>query len=348
MGLETTRQRERPPLFAHPPLPLLIGGTILIMAGSCLTGLMLGGVALPPPSILEALRHEGPVVIQTIVWKLRIPRILLAFSVGGLLALSGALLQVLLRNPLADPYVLGVSGGAAVAALLSFMAGLPLYGVMGNAFLGAALATALLLLLTRLTGPITPIRLLLTGIIMASGLSAVVTLLLALSPEPTLHTLLFWLMGSLAYSPGMVAAGMGLPALLLAILLLWPFAGELNVLLRGIETAQSLGVHTGRLTLGLYLFASLCTALAVTQAGMIGFVGLIVPHLVRMTVGADHRKLLPLAGLWGGSLLVAADALARSLLAPRELPVGVLTAFLGVPLFLLLLARSNRTGILRS
>ncbi len=348
MEVNPSGDRERSPLFAHPPLSLLIAGTACIVAGSCVAGLMLGGVALPLPTLLEALNHRGPAVIQTIVWRLRIPRMLLAFSVGGLLALSGALLQVLLRNPLADPYVLGVSGGAAVAALLSFMTGLPLYWVMGNAFLGAALATALLLFLTRLTGPITPVRLLLTGIIMASGLSAVVTLLLALSPEPTLHTLLFWLMGSLAYSPGTVAAGMSLPVLIAAILALWPFAGELNVLLRGVETAQSLGVHTGRLTLGVYLFASLCTALAVTQAGMIGFVGLIVPHLVRMTVGADHRKLLPLAGLWGGSLLVAADALARSLLAPRQLPVGVLTAFLGVPLFLLLLARSNRTGILRS
>jgi iron complex transport system permease protein len=223
---------------------------------------------------------------------------------------------------------------------LSLIGGLPLYWVMGNAFLGSAAATFLLLLLTRLTGPITPTRLLLTGIVMASGFGAIVTLLLALSPDPTLHTMLFWLMGNLGYGPG---ARLSLLALVLAVVLLWPLAGPLNVLLRGVDAAQSLGVHTARLLIGLYLVASLVTAIAVTDAGMIGFVGLIVPHMVRFAVGADHRRLLPLAALWGGCLLVLADALARSLVAPQELPVGVLTAFLGIPLFLVLLARGTRS-----
>ncbi|MHB1543456.1 MAG: FecCD family ABC transporter permease [Gammaproteobacteria bacterium] len=317
---------------------VILTGALLILA--CFTGLTEGGVSLSLHQILWALLGRGTPVIRTILWQLRMPRILMAFSVGGLLALSGTLLQVLLRNPLADPYVLGVSGGAAVAALLSLLGGLPLYWVMGNAFIGSAAATLLLLVLTRLTGPITPTRLLLTGIVMASGFGAIVTLLLALSPDPTLHAMLFWLMGNLGYGPG---SRLSLLALILAVLLLWPFAGQLNVLLRGVDAAQSLGVHTGRIMIGLYLAASLVTAIAVTDAGMIGFVGLIVPHMVRFAVGADHRRLLPLAALWGGSLLVLADALARSLLAPRELPVGVLTAFLGIPLFLVLLARGNRS-----
>ncbi len=317
---------------------LALTGILLVLA--TVAGLTQGGVPLTLHQLISAFQDRGPPVIRTILWRLRIPRVLLAFSVGGLLALSGTLLQVLLRNPLADPYVLGVSGGAAVAALLSLMGGLPLAWVMGNAFIGSAAATLLLLVLTRLTGPITPIRLLLTGIVMASGFGAIVTLLLALSPDPTLHAMLFWLMGNLGYGPG---SRLSFVALVLAVLFLWPFAGELNVLLRGADAAQSLGVHTGRIIIGLYLVASLVTAIAVTDAGMIGFVGLIVPHMVRFAVGADHRRLLPLAALWGGSLLVLADALARSLLAPRELPVGVLTAFLGIPLFLVLLARGNRS-----
>ncbi len=328
------RQNSRRRLSAT----LTLTGVLCILA--CFFGLTVGGVPLSLHQVSGALLGRGAPVIRTIIWQLRIPRILLAFSVGGLLALSGTLLQVLLRNSLADPYVLGVSGGAAVAALLSLIGGLPLYWVMGNAFLGSAAATFLLLLLTRLTGPITPTRLLLTGIVMASGFGAIVTLLLALSPDPTLHTMLFWLMGNLGYGPG---ARLSLLALVLAVVLLWPLAGPLHELLRGVDAAQSLGVHTARLLIGLYLVASLVTAIAVTDAGMIGFVGLIVPHMVRFAVGADHRRLLPLAALWGGCLLVLADALARSLVAPQELPVGVLTAFLGIPLFLVLLARGTRS-----
>lgn len=334
----SNRTGPRSPLRLPLSTAILLTGIVLIL--SAYLGLTVGGVSLTAHQITAALFGRGNPVIRTILWKLRIPRVLMAFAVGGLLSLSGSLLQVLLRNPLADPYVLGVSGGAAVAALLSLLVGLPVYWVMGNAFLGSAVATLLLLVLARLTGPITPIRLLLTGVVMASGFGALVTLLLALSPDPTLHSMLFWLMGNLGYGPG---SRLSLITLAGAVLLLWPFAGTLNVLLRGVDAAQSLGVHTGRILIGLYLVASLVTAIAVTDAGMIGFVGLIVPHMVRFAVGSDHRRLLPLAALWGGSLLVLADALARSLLAPRELPVGVLTAFLGIPLFLFLLARRNHT-----
>ena len=314
----------------------LIALALLALASGALA-LAVGSVRVPLTEVFATLLGNGS---NEVVRSLRLPRALSGFACGGLLALSGALLQVLLRNPLADPYVLGVSGGASVGALLAMLFGFAAAGINGLAFAGALSAMLVMFGLSRGDGSWTQTRLLLTGVIVAAGCGAVVALLLSIAPDQQLRGMLFWLMGDLSQTgqPELMLA-----ALALLVLLSLPFARELNLLARGADVALTLGVPVARLRFGVYLVASLATAVAVTQAGSIGFVGLIVPHLVRLAVGNDQRLLLPASALAGGTLLVLADTLARSVIAPQQLPVGVLTALIGVPAFLLLLARDART-----
>ena len=317
-------------------LLFLIALALLALASGALA-LAVGSVRVPLAEVFATLLGNGS---NEVVRSLRLPRALSGFACGGLLALSGALLQVLLRNPLADPYVLGVSGGASVGALLAMLFGFAAAGINGLAFAGALTAMLVVFGLSRGDGSWTQTRLLLTGVIVAAGCGAVVALLLSIAPDQQLRGMLFWLMGDLSQTgqPELMLA-----ALALLVLLSLPFARELNQLARGADVALTLGVPVARLRFGVYLVASLATAVAVTQAGSIGFVGLIVPHLVRLAVGNDQRLLLPASVLAGGTLLVLADTLARSVIAPQQLPVGVLTALIGVPAFLLLLARDART-----
>ena len=317
-------------------LLFLIALALLALASGALA-LAVGSVRVPLAEVFATLLGNGS---NEVVRSLRLPRALSGFACGGLLALSGALLQVLLRNPLADPYVLGVSGGASVGALLAMLFGFAATGINGLAFAGALSAMLIVFGLARGDGSWTQTRLLLTGDIVAAGCGAVVALLLSIAPDQQLRGMLFWLMGDLSQTgqPELMLA-----ALALLVLLSLPFARELNQLARGADVALTLGVPVARLRFGVYLVASLATAVAVTQAGSIGFVGLIVPHLVRLAVGNDQRLLLPASVLAGGTLLVLADTLARSVIAPQQLPVGVLTALIGVPAFLLLLARDART-----
>ncbi len=274
-----------------------------------------------------------------IVLQLRLPRAIAGFACGGLLALAGALMQVLLRNPLADPYVLGISGGAGVGAMFAILIGLPVLGIDGLAFAGALGAMFIVFGLAHGDGSWTQTRLLLTGVIVAAGCGALVALMLAIAEEHKLRGMLFWLMGDLGQSaqwwPALLALGV-------ALALAMPFARELNLLARGMMQAQALGVAVDKLRYAIYLLASLATAASVTTAGSIGFVGLVVPHLVRLATGNDQRLLLPASVLAGGSLLVLADTLARILIAPQQLPVGVLTALIGVPVFLFLLSRQPK------
>ncbi|HEX8962885.1 MAG TPA: iron ABC transporter permease, partial [Rhodocyclaceae bacterium] len=268
--------------------------------------------------------------------ELRLPRALAAFATGGLLAVAGAWMQVLLRNPLADPYVMGASGGAAVGALTAMLAGLALAFVNLGAFTGSFLATLLVFGLAHGDSSWTRTRLLLTGVIVAAGCGAIVALILSIAPEHQLHGMLYWLMGDAGQ---IVDPWPALAVLVVGLLLTLPVARELNLLARGEVLAASLGIAVARLKRITYVLASLFTAAAVTTAGSIGFIGLVVPHLVRLAVGNDQRLLLPAAALAGGSLLVLADTLARTVVAPTQLPVGVLTALLGVPVFLFLLGR---------
>ena len=284
------------------------------------------------------LGHQDNITAWLVVHELRLPRALAAFAVGGLLALSGALLQVLLRNPLADPYVLGVSGGAACAALLSMLGGLGIGWVRGNAFLGALLSMLIVFGLSRLGSVWTQNRLLLTGVVIAAGWGALISLILVLAPAAQVQGMLFWLIGDLSYATQPVVA---LAAMLAGLAIALWFARALNLLLRGENTAAALGENPARLRFAIYLVASLLTAMAVTLAGSVGFVGLVIPHILRLLGGSDHRFLLPACVLLGGGFLTVADTLARSLTAPAQLPVGVITALLGVPVFLYLLVRSR-------
>lgn len=302
--------------------------------------LSVGSIHVPLADVGPALFGDGGNSLNgEVVRNLRLPRALAGFACGGLLALAGALLQVLLRNPLADPYVLGISGGAGVGALLALLLGLSLVGVNGFAFAGALGAMFVVFGLAHGDGSWTQTRLLLTGVIVAAGCGAAVALMLSIAPENKLRGMLFWLMGDLSQNND---ARLPLAVLVGVLIVALPFARELNLLARGADTAQTLGVAVGRLRRGVYLVASLATAAAVTHAGSIGFIGLIVPHLVRLATGNDQRLLLPASALAGGSLLVVADTLARTALAPQQLPVGVLTALIGVPVFLFLLGRDGR------
>lgn len=316
----------------------LLGILMLLAVASLLLGLVTGSVPIPLHTLWASLRDTGS-PHHDILLTLRLPRLLAAFAVGGLLATAGALLQVLLRNPLADPYILGVSGGAAVAALLAMSAGLAGFWVNGSALLGALVATLLVFGFAHGRGSWTPARLLLTGVVFAALWGALISFILAVATDHHLRGMLFWLMGDLSMADRIYVP---LLALLLALFVLLPFARELNLLARGEITAASLGIHIQRLRLLIYFVASLLTAVAVTTAGSIGFVGLIVPHMLRLLVGSDHRILLPASALLGGILLMLADTLARTLIAPQQLPVGVLTALLGAPVFLYLLQRESR------
>ena len=309
-----------------------------LAALSLFAGLLVGSVNIPPNEAWAVLKGQGNPLHQTLLMELRLPRVLAAFAVGGLLAIAGALMQLLLRNPLADPYVLGLSGGAATGALFALLSGAGAIWVSGSAFMGALVSTLLVFGLARLSGNWNPLRLLLTGIVLASGWGAVISFMLAISPSRELPGMLYWLMGDLAY-----AQGFSLPwvTLLLVLLILQPLGRSLNVLSRGSLQAASLGMAVPRVEGLIYLLAALMTAVAVTVAGSIGFVGLLVPHALRLLFGYDQRLLLPACALAGGSLLVLADTLARSLLAPQQLPVGVITALIGVPAFLWLLSRRS-------
>lgn len=286
--------------------------------------------------VWRALTGDAPDNIRRLVLELRMPRALTAFGVGGLLAVSGVLMQVLLRNPLAEPYILGTSGGAAVAALLAMMLGLGAATVDLAAFLGAMGATVLVFTIARGSGSWTPTRLLLTGVVLAAGFSAATTLLLALSPDRNLRGMLFWLMGDLNYAYAPARSLWLLAAITLAGLLT---ARHLNVLARGDLQAAIVGLPVSRFRLFVFAVTALATSVSVTTVGVIGFIGLVVPHLIRIVAGSDHRVVVPASALAGGALLVIADTLARTLLAPRQLPVGALTAALGVPLFLVLMSR---------
>ena len=317
----------------------LTSGTLLLVSiVSLFVALAFGSVSIGIGDVVAVLGGNGETLHRTLVLDLRLPRAVAAFATGGLLALAGALMQVLLRNPLADPYILGVSGGAAVGALVVMLLGLGGLWVGGAAFAGALLSTLLVFSLAHGRGGWTPTRLLLTGVVVAAGWGALISLLLALGPDSSLRSMLFWLMGDLSYSADPYLEVAILAAGLVVVL---PFSRHLNLLARGDLQARALGVPVQPLNIGIYLVASLFTAVAVTQGGSIGFVGLVVPHMLRLAAGADHRRLLPGAVLAGGSLLVLADTLARTVVAPRQLPVGVVTAFIGVPLFLYLLNRSR-------
>ncbi len=322
----------------RPPAVLSFAVLATAAALSLAAAVSIGSTALDPIELWRGLFGAEQSLARTLVLELRLPRAICAFAIGATLALAGVLMQVLLRNPLADPYILGVSGGAAVAALAAMLAGLGGFWIDAGAAVGALAATLLVFGLAHGAGGWTPTRLLLTGVVVAAGCGAIVSLMLALGSESRLRGMVFWLMGDLSTSPSAARAlAVMVPVLLLAIL----FARSLNLLARGEIEARALGLPLGRVRASLFVAGSVLTAAAVTTAGSIGFVGLVTPHLARMVFGSDHRLVIPAATILGGVLLVLADLLARTVIAPRQLPVGALTAVIGVPLFLVLMRRQR-------
>lgn len=320
---------------------------MIFAVAAALAALSIGSSNIAVSDVFALLFDPDDSTASAVIHQLRLPRACAAFATGGLLAIAGALMQVLLRNPLADPYVLGLSGGSAVGALGAMLIGLNAVLIRLGAFAGALLSVVLVFALAsrdlqrlQTSGAIdTSPRLLLTGVILASGWSAIITLMLVVAPDAQLRGMLFWVMGDLGSVDTFWPALIALP---ITLAIVYPVSRELNVMLRGQAVAQALGVRVARLRKLIYIVASLATALAVTTAGTVGFVGLVVPHALRLMIGNDQRLLLPASAIAGGTLLVLADTLARTVVAPQQLPVGVITALLGVPTFLFLLLRNGR------
>jgi iron complex transport system permease protein len=317
----------------------LAAAAVLLAAPlSLLAGLWFGSVHLDADEWFRALAGGGADASREIVWSLRAPRTAAAFACGALLALAGALLQVLLRNPLADPSILGVSGGASVGALTALLFALPLWAVQASAFAGACAAAGVLLALAvRLSGWNIH-RVLLTGVAIGAGCGAIVSMLLSLAAAGQVQGMLFWLLGDLSGATRPAAPWI---ALALVVAAAQPLALRLDALTLGPLKARSLGVPVGATQGIAFLAATVATVAAVLVAGPIGFVGLVVPHALRLAGFSEHGRLLPLTALGGGALVAGADTIARSVAAPLEFPVGAVTALVGVPVLLLLLARTR-------
>jgi iron complex transport system permease protein len=318
---------------------LLLTSLLIFAAASILFSLLSGSVDITLAEIAGSILSSESNLNSQVLQEIRIPRTLAAFVTGGLLALSGAIMQVLLRNPLADPYILGISGGAAVGALSAILLGASGFWLSNAAFAGALLSIFLVFGIANKFGDWSVTRLLLTGVVVSAGWGAVINILLTTSSTNNVQSMLFWLMGDLSQSRVNLAHYLLLIVGLAGGLLL---SRSLNVLIRGELLAVSLGVNVQALRLLLFFSASVFTATAVTIAGSVGFVGLIIPHMLRLLGARDHRLLIPSCILLGGSFLVIADSLARTIVAPQQLPVGVVTAVIGVPAFILILRSTIR------
>lgn len=330
----------------HPPYPLVILVLLVVLVAAVMLGLAVGSVSVPTSEVLKALlRQPVEPQHQTIVMQSRAPRVLLGAVVGSGLGVVGMTLQALVRNPLADPYLLGVSSGASVGAVAVILSGVAIFGfasVSVAAFAGSLGALAVVYLLSRAGGQITTTRLVLAGVAVAYVLSAVTSLMLIMARTgDQARQVLTWLLGGLG---GASWASLWLPmgVVLAGLAVLLAQSRTLNVLLAGDEAAITMGVDANRFRARMFVLTSLVTGVLVAVSGPIGFVGLILPHAMRLVVGSDHRRALPATALAGASFLVLADVAARTLAAPQEIPVGVLTALCGGPFFLWLIRRDAR------
>jgi iron complex transport system permease protein len=334
----------------------------MIFLSGCLAGVgilavSLGAVSIPLSKTWPILLHRffgltpspgWTARDSSIILDLRLPRVISGALVGAALSVAGSVLQALLRNPLADPYVLGISGGAAVGAVLAILFGvgstiLGGYAVPGAAFAGALLTLLFVYFLARVQGRVPAQTMLLAGVIVSAFFSAIIMFLISVTSDERLYNVTFWLMGNLEYLASGALAAIAL-YLLCGCAVLFSLARDFNLMALGEETASELGVEVERVKKTAFVFTSLITGAVVSVSGLIGFVGLVVPHLVRMIWGPDHRFLIPASALLGAMLLVLADALARTIMAPSEIPVGVVTALGGAPFFVYLLRRRGLGG----
>ncbi len=321
---------------AHRYQRLTIAVLLVFSIAALGLSLLIGSVSIVWNDLISFFRSGTVSMTTMVVLELRLPRAFSAFVVGSSLAVAGVMMQVLLRNPLADPYVLGVSGGSAAFALIVMLLGFPFSAVPIAATMGAGFSIVLLIVLARTSGDWGSSRLLLTGIVLASGWGALIGFFLSLGEANQIQGMLFWLMGDLRPEwPGFIRVFVLLAVLIAGFIV----ARDLDLLLEGDLRARSLGLNTSALRLIILLAASLLTAASVTLAGPVGFIGLVVPHMMRLIIGSRHRLLIPVSALAGGTLLVIAEMIARTVIAPQQLPVGVITSFIGVPVFLYLLRR---------
>ncbi|MDO9574015.1 MAG: iron chelate uptake ABC transporter family permease subunit [Candidatus Contubernalis sp.] len=293
----------------------------------------------------QFIQKDWPSTWETIIFNMRLPRVVLGFIVGASLSIAGAAFQGLLRNPLADPYTIGVSSGAALGATVAiflqnsyglfFFGGVPFF-----AFLGAIMALLFVYNLSKVGNNIPVVTLLLAGVVVSSFLSAVISLLM-LSAGEHIRGIFFWLVGGLSLKTWSHVI-MVLPYVIIGSSVIFYWSRDLNVILLGEEAASNLGIEVNRVKKIILVAASLITGAVVSVSGMIGFVGLIIPHAVRMIVGPDHRILIPTSALVGGIYLIWVDSLARTMMAPIEMPVGIITAFLGAPFFIYLLRTKRK------
>jgi iron complex transport system permease protein len=323
------------------PLKVIYTGLILtgILVAIALVSLSLGPAKISIKDVFAWVTGYRPVdqTAWMILFKIRLPRILLAGLVGFTLSLGGVVFQALLRNPLAEPFILGVSSGAAVGAIIGIFFGLGFtFGVPLLSFMGALFTILLVMGISSRHGGLESSTLLLTGVIVNAFFTAVIMFFISTTSDSRLHSMLFWLYGDLSQSK-YVQLSISLPIILIVSGIIYVFSRHLNLIVGGEESALQMGVEVESLKWISFLGISLITGIVVSFSGIIGFVGLIVPHLMRMCLGADHRLLIPASALGGAVFLIAADTLARTIISPSELPVGVITAFLGAPFFIYLL-----------
>lgn len=321
-----------------------IGGLVILGLLSIATALIsigFGSVTIAPAKIAELLfgADNSATSLGIIIREIRLPRSIMAFVAGGVLAVAGASFQALLRNPLADPFILGVSGGAALGGVLAIVAGWT-FGLSIHlfAFMGALLTILFVYFISRVDGQIPKYKMLLAGVVVNAFLSALIMLILSMCSDDSLTSALFWLMGDLSGASWERLSG-SVPYLLIGIAGLYLLSKEMNLLLLGEEQASELGTDTERVKFLIFILASLVTGVVVSACGLIGFVGLIIPHAARLIWGADHRFLIPASMLLGGAFLTLADTIARTIIAPTELPVGVITAIVGGPVFVYLMKK---------
>lgn len=324
------------PLSPARVLTLSLGMGLLFVAVAA-GSLLLGTAEISVEQLLSLVGGDQGGYARLILLDIRLPRILLAGLVGFALALGGVVFQALLRNPLADPFILGVSGGSAVGAIFGILVGFGFgFGIPAMSFAGALLTLLLLLAIGSRSIGVESTTILLTGVIVNAFFTAIIMFFVSVSADAKLHSMLFWLYGDLSQTSYTYLYVIG-PVLLVSAPVIYRFSTRLNLLTVGEDTAARLGVDVTRTKLVLLVVVSMMIGTVVAFSGLIGFVGLVVPHLARMAFGSDHRLLIPTAALGGASFLVAADTAARTLISPSELPVGVISAFVGAPFFLFLL-----------
>jgi len=317
---------------------------LLVLLAAMFLGLSLGSSQSGIKAVFQNLLGIGPQdpMLNTIIWKIRFPRILLATLVGGTLSLGGLVFQAILKNPLAEPYILGISGGSAIGAIIGILMGLVRFpGVSLMAFSGSIGTLLLILVMSSGHTILKKDALLLSGVMVNAFCGAVIMFLVSLTQDARLHNIIFWLMGDLSMVD-MPQVGILAAMLLPCFFLVFWFSNSMNLLLMGKELAQTMGVNVKAVTVTLLVATSFMVSATVSYCGLVGFVGLVVPHLLRLLFGPDHRVLVPACVLGGGAYLVFCDVLARTLPEQGEMPAGVITAMIGAPLFIYLLKKTRQ------